>query len=134
LEESVGKGNQQSCQENGSDIRDGQPDASEWQKTMVHLLRHQIILLAMKHGRAPLSVSHALWKGLARLGALNDLYDLGSIARRLYFLGDGRILLAELKARTGARSFVEEPEASRIGIAPEHRHKYEDESRYQWDQ
>jgi hypothetical protein len=117
----VRKGNQRSRQENGFDTRDGQPDGSEWQQTMVHLLRHQIILLAMKHGRAPLSVSPALWKGLARLGALNDLYDLGSIARRLYFLGDGRILLAELKARTGARSSVEGPEASQIESAPEHR-------------
>jgi hypothetical protein len=99
LEESVGKGNQGSWQENGFDSPDGQSDSFEWQKTMVHLLRHQIILLAMKHGRAPVSVSPALRKGLARLGALNDLYDLGSIARRLSFLGDGRILLAELETQ-----------------------------------
>jgi len=70
---------------------------------MVHLLRHQIILLAMKHGRAPVSISPALRNGLARLGALNDLYDLGSIARRLSFLGDGRILLAELKTQLARR-------------------------------
>jgi hypothetical protein len=83
----VGKGHQRGGHGNGFDVPDVQADASEWRKTMVHLLRHQIVLLAMKQRRAPLPVSPALWKGLVRLRALNDLYDLGSIARRLSFLG-----------------------------------------------
>jgi hypothetical protein len=83
---------------------------------MVHLLGHQIFLLAMKHGRAPLSVFPPLWKGLLRLGALNDPYDLGSVARRLSFLGGGRILLAELKARAGTKPRVEGSEAKEIRI------------------
>jgi hypothetical protein len=66
---------------------------------MVFLLRQQIVLLAMKQGRAPLPVSTSLWKGLLRRGVLNDLDELGNIARRLSFLGDGRMLLAELKMR-----------------------------------
>jgi hypothetical protein len=73
------------------EILDGQTDAAEWQKTTVLLLRHQIVLLAMKHGRAPLPVSSAVWKGLLRRGVLNDVHELGSIARRLSFLGDGRM-------------------------------------------
>jgi len=81
-------------------ILDGQTGPSESQKTMRVLLRHQVVLLAMKHGRAPLAVSPALWKGLLRRGVLNDLYELGNIARRLSFLGDGRMLLAELKIRS----------------------------------
>jgi len=75
----------------------------------------------MKHGRAPLSVSPTLWKGLLRLGALNDLYELGSIARRLSFLGDGRILLAELKNRTTTRAPVEGPVSRKIEIEAEDR-------------
>jgi hypothetical protein len=86
---------------------------------MVHLLRHQIVLLAMKQRRAPLPVSPALWKGRVRLGAPNGLYDLGSIARRLSFLGDERILLAELKPRAGTKPHVEEPEAKEIKIVEE---------------
>ena len=86
-------------QEKRMGILDGQTDPSEWQKTMVFLLRHQIVLLAMKQGRAPLPVSASLWKGLLRRGVLNDLDELGNIARRLSFLGDERMLLAELKRR-----------------------------------
>jgi hypothetical protein len=100
LEESVGKGIQRTRQANGDAVLDAQPNRSEWQKTVFHLLWHQVVLLAMKHGRAPLPVSPAVWKGLQKSGALNDLYDLGSIARRLSFLGDERLLLAELRTRT----------------------------------
>lgn len=88
---------------------------------MVHLFRHQVVLLAMKHGRAPLSVSPALWKGLLKLGVLNDFYDLGSIARRLSFLGDGRILLVELKTRTATRPPLEGPASKESEIAAERR-------------
>jgi hypothetical protein len=88
-------------------ILDGQT-GPELQKTMVLLLRHQIVLLAMKDGRAPLPVSPALWRGLLRRGVLNDLYELGNIARRLSFLGDERMLLTELKFRTATKSPVRE--------------------------
>jgi hypothetical protein len=74
----------------------------------VELLRHQVLLLAMKNGRAPLSVPRALWRGLQRQGFLSDLYDLGSIARRLLFLGDSRLLLTELRTRDGARPGAEQ--------------------------
>jgi hypothetical protein len=62
----------------------------------------------MKAGRAPLPVSSALWKGLQRQGFLNDIYDLGSIARRLLFVGDGRILLAELRKQGAVKPPAEE--------------------------
>jgi hypothetical protein len=115
----VGKGHQRGGHGNGFDVPDVRADPSEWRKTMIHLLYHQIVLLAMNQRRAPLPVSPALWKGLVRLGALNDLYDLGSIARRLSFLGDERILLAELKARAGTKPHVEEPEGKEIKIIEE---------------
>jgi hypothetical protein len=69
---------------------------------MMLLLRHQIVLLAMKHGRAPLPVSPALWRGLQRQGVVDDPGELGNIARRLSFLRDERMLLAELRLRTTA--------------------------------
>jgi len=100
LEDLVTEGLWQTRQEKRMGILDGQTGPSESQKTMRVLLRHQVVLLAMKHGRAPLPVSPALWKGLLRRGVLNDLYELGNIARRLSFLGDGRMLLAELKIRS----------------------------------
>jgi hypothetical protein len=99
--------------------RDGWETPSEWQKAMVELLRHQILLLAMKNGRAPLPVSPALWRGLQRQGFLSDAYDLGSIARRLLFLGDGRMLLAELRIRAGARPALEEESPKQMEIAGE---------------
>jgi len=61
------------------------------------LLRQHILLLAMKHGRAPMPLSPAVCKGLLRRGVLNDLQTLGNISRRFLFLGDGRMLLAEIK-------------------------------------
>ncbi len=98
LEESVTEAFWRTRQEKRTGIRDGQ--RSQWQKSMVLLLRQQVVLLAMKDGRAPLPVSATLWKGLLRRGVLNDLDDLGNIARRLSFLRDERMLLAELRIRT----------------------------------
>src|SRR6266446_8579484 len=100
MEGSVTEGLWRARQEKSVGILDGQADRSEWQRTMVLLFRHQVVLLAMKHSRAPLPVSPALWRGLLRRGVLSDLYELGNIARRLSFLGDGRMLLAELKIRS----------------------------------
>jgi hypothetical protein len=108
-------------QEKSMGILDGQAGPSEWEKTMVLLLRQQVALLAMKHGRAPLPVSPALWRGLLRRGVLNDLHELGSIARRLSFLGDGRMLLAELKVRTATKPPVRETSSKPSEIPAEDR-------------
>jgi hypothetical protein len=130
----MGNGNQRKWQENGFDSFRISPDSSESQKTMVHLLRHQTPLLAMKHRRAPLYVSPALCNGLVRLGAANDLYDLGSIARRLSFLGDGRVFLAELKVRTPVRPSVKVPEAKHVELGTGNHTEFEHERRQQGDQ
>ena len=119
LEGSMEKGVQQTKPANGNVILDAQTDRSDWQSAEFHLLWHQVVLLAMKHGRAPLPVTPSVWKGLQRCGVLNDLYDLGSIARRLSFLGDGRLLLAELKRRSSTKSPVEQIVSKEIGITAE---------------
>jgi hypothetical protein len=93
---------------------------------MVPLLRHQVVLLAMKDRRAPMPVSATLWKGLLRRGVLNDLDDLGSVARRLSFLGDERILLAELRIRTSTTPPVRETLSKEAEIAAEDRPQIED--------
>jgi hypothetical protein len=121
LEDLVAKGIQRTGQVNGDSVHDAQPIQSEWQLAQFHLLWHQVVLLAMKHGRAPLPVSPAVWKGLQRRGVLNDIYDLGSIARRLSFLGDGSLLLAELKHRAATIRPTEESVAREREIAAEAR-------------
>jgi hypothetical protein len=78
-------------------IREGQIGESEWQSLTLHLLRQYILLHAMEHGRAPLPLSPAVSRGLLRRGLLNDPEALGSIARRFSFLGDERMLLAEME-------------------------------------
>jgi hypothetical protein len=95
-------------QEKRIGIPNGQISPSEWQETRGPLLRHVVALLAMKHGRAPLPVSSALWKGLLRQGFLNDLDELGIIARRFSFLEDERLVLAELRVRTATTPPVRE--------------------------
>ena len=89
----------------------------EWRNTIAPLLGDWVVLLAMKHRRAPLPVSPALWKGLLRKGFPNDLDELGVFARRYLFLGDARMLLAELKGRPGTTSAVrmELPKYSELG-------------------
>jgi hypothetical protein len=108
VEESLGNAMQRTRQENEQSMLDVHANPSAWRRTLVDLLRHQVLLLAMKHGRAPLPVSPAVLKSLLRRGILNDLHDLGSVARRLSFLEDGRILLAELNVRTARRAPAEE--------------------------
>jgi hypothetical protein len=93
---------------------------------MVPLLRHQVVLLAMKDRRAPMPVSATLWKGLLRRGVLNDLDDLGSVARRLSFLGDERMLLAELSIRTSTTPPVRETLSKEGETAAEGRPLIED--------
>jgi hypothetical protein len=78
-------------------IREGQIGESEWRRLTLSLLRQHILLLAMKHGRAPLPLSPAVCRGLLRRGVLNDVDALGSVARRFCFLGDERMLLAEIE-------------------------------------
>ncbi len=80
----------------------GESLRSEFRKTVAPLLRHVVLLLAMKHRRAPLPVSSSLLRGLLRHGFLNDVDELGSFARRYLFLGDERTLLAELNRRSAA--------------------------------
>jgi len=70
---------------------------SEWRRLTLDVLRQHILLLAMKHGRAPLPLSPVVCSALLRRGVLDDLDALGSIARRFSFLGDGRMLLAEIE-------------------------------------
>jgi len=121
LEEAVEKGLQRTGQANGKAVLDAHPSPSEWQPAEFHLLWEQVVLLAMKHGRAPVPVSPAVWKGLQRRGVLNDIYDLGSIARRLSFLGDGRLLLDELKHRNAPKLRREQSVAKQIEITEEGR-------------
>ena len=104
--------------ENHAGIPDCRVSASEWQKAAPGLLRHQVLLLAMKDGRAPLPVSPALWRCLQRQGFLTDLRDLGSIARRLLFLGDIRMLMSELRTRGSAMSPAKEKTSKETEIAP----------------
>jgi hypothetical protein len=78
----------------------GQNGPCERQKTMWPLLHRMVVLFSMRQRRAPLPVSPLLWKGLLRQGFLNDPDELGNIARRISFLGDERLVLAELRIRT----------------------------------
>jgi hypothetical protein len=49
-------------------LRDARKGQFEWRNTIAPLLGDWVVLLAMKHRRAPLPVSCALWKGLVREG------------------------------------------------------------------
>jgi len=117
----VEKGLQRTEQANGNAAFGAQPGPSEWQSAEFHLLWQQVVLLAMKHGRAPLPVSAAVWKGLQKHGVLNDIYDFGSIARRLSFLGDGRLLLDELKPRSAPKLRMEQRVAKEMETTEEGR-------------
>jgi|SRR5580700_7634860 hypothetical protein len=94
-------------------IREGQIGESEWRRSTMGLLRRHILLLAMKHGRAPLLFSPAVCKGLLRRGVLNDLEALGNIARRFSFLGNGRMLLAEIQYGSATVPSAQETLASK---------------------
>ncbi len=71
----------------------------EWRNTIAPLLGDWVVLLAMKHRRAPLPVPSALWKGLPQT----------------------RILLAELRIRTTATASVRETLSKEDKIAAEDR-------------
>jgi len=82
----------------------------ELRKTMAQMLGDIVALLAMKHRRAPLPVSTALLRTLWMRGFPGNLAELESFARRLLFLGDERMLLAEL--RRGPAPIASMPENS----------------------
>ena len=97
LEGLVTKAFRQATQVKRIGIREGQIGESEWRKTTMGLLRQHVLLLSMTHGRAPIPLSPAVCRGLLRRRVLNDFQALGNFARRFLFLGDGRMLLAEIK-------------------------------------
>jgi hypothetical protein len=97
-------------------VLDARTDRAGRQSMEFHLLRHQLVLLAMKHGRAPLPVAPHFWRKLQQRGVLHNLYDLGSIARRLSFLGDGRLLVDELKIRRAIKSPPEQTVSREVEI------------------
>jgi hypothetical protein len=100
-------------------FRDARKGQFERRNTIAPLLGDWVVLLAMKHRRAPLPVSSTLWKALLRQGFLNDLDELGNIARRISFLGDERLLLAELRIRTATTPSVRETLSREDKVAAE---------------
>jgi hypothetical protein len=107
-------------------FRDAGKGQFEWRNTIAPLLGDWVVLLAMKHRRVPLPVSSTLWKVLLEQGFLNDLDELGNIARRLSFLGDERLLLAELRIRTATTPSVRETLSKESEIAAEDRPQIKD--------
>jgi hypothetical protein len=107
-------------------FRDARKGQFEWRDAIAPLLGDWVVLLAMKHRRVPLPISSTLWKALLRQGFLNDLDELGNIARRLSFLGDERLLLAELRIRTATTPSVRGTLSKEGEIAAEDRPQIED--------
>ena len=91
----------------------------EMRKSMAHMLGDIIALLAMKQRRAPLPVSSAVLKSLWLRGFPGNLGELESFARRFLFLGDERMLLAELRREAIPITFQTENSPGRPGIAAE---------------
>ena len=89
----------------------------ELRKTMAQILGDAIALLAMKHRRAPLPVSSALLRTLWMRGFPGNLAELESFARRLLFLGDERMLLAEFRRGRAPIAFRPENSQGPAGIA-----------------
>ena len=89
----------------------------ELRRTMAQMLGDVIALLAMKHRRAPLPVSSALLRTLWMRGFPENLAELESFARRLLFLGDERMLLAELRRGRAPIAFRPENSQGPSGIA-----------------
>ena len=89
----------------------------ELRKTMAQMLGNVIALLAMKHRRAPLPFSSALLRTLWTRGFPENLAELENFARRLLFLGDERMLLAELRRGRAPIAFRPENSQGSAGIA-----------------
>jgi len=83
------------------------------------MLGEIIALLAMKQRRAPLPVSPALLKSLWLRGFPENWGELESFARRFLFLGDERMLLAELRRGPVPTACQTENSPGRPGIAAE---------------
>jgi hypothetical protein len=107
-------------------FRDARKGQFEWRNTIAPLLGDRVVLLAMKHQRAPRPVSSALWMGLPRKGFLNDLDELKLFARRYLILGDERMLLAELRMRTATTPPGRETLSEEEKVAAEDCPKIED--------
>ncbi|HXJ07841.1 MAG TPA: hypothetical protein VNH65_22285 [Candidatus Acidoferrum sp.] len=84
-------------------FRDRRKGQFEWRITIAPLLGDRVVLLAMKHRRAPLPVSSALWKGLQRKGFPNGLDELAIFARRYQLLG-GRAAAASRTENSDRRT------------------------------
>ena len=82
---------------NQGPVRNSETALVEPRKREAALLTDCVVLLAMKHRCAPLPVSRNLRRQLLHLGAANNLDELSTLARRYLFLGDARMLLAELR-------------------------------------
>jgi hypothetical protein len=90
------------------------------------MLGDWVVLLGMNRRRAPLPVSSALWKGLLRKGFPNGLDELAIFARRYLFLGDARLLLAELRIRTAATTPLRETLSKEEKVTAEDRPQNKD--------
>jgi hypothetical protein len=100
-------------------FRDACKGQFEWRNTIAPLASDSVVLLAMKHRRAPLPVSSALWNGLLRKGFLNDLDELAVFPRCYLSLGDARMLLAEQRIRTATTPPAQETLSKEEKIAAE---------------
>lgn len=98
--------------------RDAKIGPFEWRNMMAQMLGDIVALLAMQQRRAPLPVSSALRNVILRRGLPNGLIELGDFARRYLFLGDERMLLAELQRRPRSSDVVSEELPGHSGIAP----------------
>jgi hypothetical protein len=107
-------------------FRDARKGQFERRNTIAQLLGDRVVLLAMKHQRAPLPVSSALWKGLLRKGFPNDLDELAVFTSRSLFLGDARMLLAEPRTRTATTPPLREILSKEKKIAAENRPQIKD--------
>ena len=89
----------------------------ELRRSLAQELRDIIALLAMKQRRAPLPVSPALLRSLWLRGFPGSLVELESFARRFLFLGDDRMLLAELRRGPAPSAFRPENSPGHSGSA-----------------
>lgn len=103
----------------------------ELRKSMAQMLGDVIALLAMKQRRAPLPVSPALLRSLWLRGFPENLAELESFARRFLFLGDARVLLAELRRGPTPIAFRPENSPGHSGIALAQRTESESEQECQ---
>lgn len=89
---------------NGQQGLNAQPAVShgDMARTMAPLFGQVVALLAMKYGRAPLPVSPSLVRWMARNSFSPDVDEMTNFARRYLFLGDERMLLAELKRHSAS--------------------------------